>query len=183
MKHLNLSPKSNSFARCALYGAAILGTAFGLSGTAQAGPKIFAYLGQTITFNGTVDNPSNNVDPFTVELFSTGNECLRIAVTAQGGDLEGTLVAPDGRVWQDDDGNGSLRPLIKAITTKRGWHILRLSSFNGSSIYADFTVQVARLASSDPACASPTGVTAFSTVNHSAKPAGGAEFPANVTGR
>jgi hypothetical protein len=92
---------------------------------ALAGPKLFAYFGDSITFNGTTETTVNgNVDPFVVELFSAGNECLRVAVTAQGTDLEATLVSPDGLTWRDDDGGGSLRPLIKAITTIRGWHIL-----------------------------------------------------------
>jgi hypothetical protein len=136
--------------------AAIIGTALA-SAPALAGPKLFAYLGTTMTFNGTTETTNNgNVDPFVVELFSAGHECLRIAVTAQGADLEATLVAPDGLTWRDDDGNGSLRPLIKAITTTRGWHILRLSQFAGQSVNADFTVNVARLASGDASCSGAT---------------------------
>jgi hypothetical protein len=135
--------------------------AFGmaLSNPAWAGPKLFAYLNNSITFNGTTETTVNgNVDPFNVELFSAGNECLRILVTAQGTDLEATLVAPDGRTWQDDDSGGSLRPFIKAITTTRGWHILRLSSFSGAAVNADFTVLVSRLPSTSTLCAPATGV-------------------------
>jgi hypothetical protein len=145
--------------------AAIVGTALA-SAPAFAGPKLFAYLGSTMTFNGTTETTANNnVDPFVVELFSAGQECLRIAVTAQGTDLEATLVAPDGVTWRDDDSGGSLRPLIKAITTTRGWHILRLSHFAGQAVNADFTVNVARLASGDVSCsgATPPAVT-FSAV-------------------
>jgi hypothetical protein len=136
--------------------ATILSTALA-SAPALAGPKLFAYLGSSITFNGTTETTANdNVDPFVVELFSAGRECLRIAVTAQGTDLEATLVAPDGITWRDDDGGGSLRPLIKAITTVRGWHILRLSHFAGQAVNADFTVNVARLASGDASCSGAT---------------------------
>jgi hypothetical protein len=137
--------------------AAILSTALAASGPALAGSKLFASSGSSITFNGSVEANSNgNVDPFVVELFSTGNECLRLAVTDQGADLEATLVAPDGLVWRDDDSGGSLRPLVKAITTVRGWHILRLSHFAGEAVNADFTLNVARLASGDAACSQPT---------------------------
>ena len=136
--------------------AAIFSTAVAAS-PAFAGPKLFAYFGDSITFNGTTETTANgNVDPFNVELFSAGNECLRIAVTAQGADLEATLVSPDGLTWRDDDGNGSLRPLIKAITTVRGWHILRLSHFAGEAVNADFTVNIARLASGDASCGGAT---------------------------
>src|SRR6266403_431730 len=91
---------------------AIVGTALA-SAPASAGSKLFAYLGSSMTFNGTTETTANgNVDPFVVELFSAGSECLRIAVTAQATDLEATLVAPDGLTWRDDDGGGSLRPLI-----------------------------------------------------------------------
>ena len=134
-----------------------------------------------MTFNGTTEtNAFNNVDPFVVELFSAGSECLRIAVTAQGADLEATLVAPDGLTWRDDDGNGSLRPLIKAITTTRGWHILRLSHFAGQSVNADFTVNVARLASGDPSCSGATQPALAFTAAQSLKPAAAA--PKNPKG-
>jgi hypothetical protein len=130
-----------------------------VSNSAWAGEHVFANFGQTITLNGTVESDNSaNADPFTLQVFSAGNECLRIAVTSQGTDLEATLVGPSGRVWQDDDGNGSLRPLIKAITVTRGWHSLSLSNFAGTAVHADFTMQIARLASTDSSCNPPTGV-------------------------
>jgi len=154
--------------------AAIIGTAL-VSAPAVAGPKLFAYLGTTMTFNGTTETTANNnVDPFVVELFSAGHECLRIAVTAQGTDLEATLVAPDGLTWRDDDGNGSLRPLIKAITTTRGWHILRLSHFAGQAVNADFTVNVARLASGDASCRGATQPSIVFSAAQALKPAASA---------
>jgi hypothetical protein len=137
--------------------AAVLGAALAASSPALAGPKLFAYAGSSITFNGTTETtPNGNVDPFVVELFSAGDECLRILVTAQGADLEATLVAPDGLTWRDDDSGGNLRPQIIAITTVRGWHILRLSHFAGQAVNADFTAMVARLPSNNAVCSSPT---------------------------
>lgn len=131
-----------------LSATAICGAILATSAPALAGPKLFAYFGDAgITFNGTTEvdgGSTGNVDPFVVELFSTGNECLKIQVTQQGADLEATLVSPDGRTWRDDDSGGLNRPLIKAITTKRGWHILRLSHYNGAGVHADFTVNVSR---------------------------------------
>ncbi len=145
----------NAKAFAPLFVAAALGAA-ALATPAQAGPKLFAYSGNSITFNGTTETDSGNVDPFSVELFSAGNECLRVAVLAQGTDLSATLVSPDGRIWSDDDGGGSLRPLVKAITVKRGWYILRLSNWAGVPVHADFTVQVSRLPSNSFLCSGPT---------------------------
>jgi hypothetical protein len=137
--------------------ALVCSAAFATTSPAFAGPKLFAYLNNSFIANGTTEtNAAGNVDPFTVELFSAGNECLRIAVNNQETDLEATLVAPDGRTWRDDDGNGSLRPLVKAITTTRGWHILRISNFSGASVNADFTFQVWRLPSTSSLCAGAT---------------------------
>ena len=122
---------------------------------AWAGAKIFS-IGTT-TVNGSYEtNLNDNRDPWVAQVFSSGNECLRIAVTSQGTDLEATLVSPSGRVWQDDDSNGSLRPLIKAITDVRGWYPLILSHFAGDIANADFTFEVVRLASDDALCNPPT---------------------------
>jgi hypothetical protein len=144
----------------------VCGATLAASSSAFAGPKLFAYLNGSFTANGTTETTANgNVDPFNIEVFSAGNECLRIAVTAQQTDLEATLVAPDGRTWRDDDSNGSLRPLVKAITTKRGWHILRVSNFVGSAVNADFTFQVMRLPSTSSLCAGATTPISTLSVN------------------
>lgn len=164
--------KMQSFSARCMSASAVFCAVLAMNGPASAGPKLFAYSGSGITFNGTTETTANgNVDPFVVELFSSGNECLRVAVTAQGTDLEATLVAPDGRTWRDDDGNGSLRPLVKAITTKRGWHILRLSRFDGGAVNADFTVTVHRLASTHAACNPPTSPVTTALAPAARKPA------------
>lgn len=128
-----------------------------VSAPAYAGPKVFS-PGNTVTsLSGSVEtNVNQNRDPFLLQVFTTGNECLRVAVTSQGADLEATLVSPSGNVWQDDDGNGSLRPLVKAVTDVRGWYPLMLSHFSGAPVNADFTATVQRLPTASPLCASPT---------------------------
>ena len=120
-----------------------------------AGAKIFDHSGDTAAtrFNATVEtNAFNNRDPFVAQIFSSGAECLRVAVVSQGTDLEATLVSPSGRVWQDDDSNGSLRPLAKAITDVRGWYPLVLSHFAGNCVNADLTIDITRLPSSSSLC-------------------------------
>ncbi|MCI0468307.1 MAG: hypothetical protein L0Y57_15125 [Beijerinckiaceae bacterium] len=128
-------------------GAAVLFAVLTVNGEALAGPKITVLTGTTTELNGTVETSaagSGNADPFVIETLSQGNECLQILVTFQGADLEATLIAPDGRSWRDDDSAGGLRPRINAVTTKKGWHILRVSHFFGDAVNADFTVRITR---------------------------------------
>ena len=141
------------------------------NGTAFAGSKIFSSGNTVATVNGSYEtNANGNRDPWVAQVFTLGNECLRIAVTSQGTDLEATLVSASGRTWQDDDGNGSLRPLIKAITDVRGWYPLILHSFSGASANADFTMTVQRSPSNSSLCAPPTQPRVFEAGQ---KPVGG----------
>jgi hypothetical protein len=138
--------------------AGIVGMMIVSSGTSSwAGSKIQA-IGTTIVHGAVEYNANQNRDPWVAQVFSAGNECLRLAVTAQGADLEATLVSPSGQVWQDDDGNTSLRPLIKARTTLRGWYPLTLHSWSGALINVDFTLVIRRLATTDPLCNPPTPI-------------------------
>jgi hypothetical protein len=75
--------------------------------------------------------------------------------------LEATLVSPTGRIWKDDDSNGSARPLLKALTDVRGWYPLVLSRFAGSSVNADFTIDITCLPSTSSLCASATAPRIF----------------------
>ena len=115
-------------------------------------------LTRRVRINGTVEaNAAGNLDPFVVEVFAGAGECLRVAGVAQGADLEATLVAPSGRVWQDDDSGGSNLPLIKAIAPTRGWHVLVFSQFAGTpSSTIDFTFDISRLPSTSSLCTPAT---------------------------
>ena len=141
-----------------LFLAAGLGLAVAISAQgAWAGPKLFASGTSVITVNGSNETTSNGkIDPFLAEVFTIGRECLRIAVTAQGTDLKASLLSPAGTLWQDDDSGGSNRPLIKAITTTRGWYPLSVANFAGSAINADFTMTIQRAASGSSLCGAPT---------------------------
>lgn len=137
---------------------AVLASAIGLTlalstASAWAGPKLVPLFGTNFRVNGLVGDSSNqNRDPFVVQLFSAGNECLRIAGVTQGADLEATLTSPTGRIWQDDDGNGSQRPLIKAITDVRGWYTFQMSHFSTGVVNADFSVDLLRTTSTSASC-------------------------------
>jgi hypothetical protein len=132
---------------------------------AWAGSNIFNNPGGTTLLGGTVESSAGGADPFTIGVFSSGNECLRIAVnnqqntgTGEASDLKATLVAPGGRVWQDDDSNGNLLPLIKAITPSGvvGWYTLALSQFNGHAVHTSFAVLISRFSATDSRCNPPT---------------------------
>jgi hypothetical protein len=133
--------------------AAVVGLLPSLS---HAGAKIVDPFSDTAftTFRGAVEtNANGNVDPFVVQVYSGGNECVRIAVTRQNADLTATLVAPDGNSWFDDDSNGSLRPLLRVITSSRGWYPLVISSFAGFTATTDFTLVYGRFPPSSSQCA------------------------------
>lgn len=145
---------------------------------AWAGPKLFASGTSVITVNGTTETTGNgNLDPFLAEVFSSGRECLRIAVTAQGTDLKASLLSPGGTLWQDDDSGGSNRPLIKAITTTRGWYPLSVAHFAGSAINSDFTMTIQRGASGSALCGAPTQPRSVLAEAHAAKSAGNGPRP------
>lgn len=115
----------------------------GFGSDAWAGPKIFS-SGVT-RVNGTVEfNANNNRDPWLAQVFSSGGECLRIAVVSQGSDLEATLLSPSGRAWQDDDSGGLNRPLIQVQTDVRGWYPLMVNHWSGTAVNVDFSMDIQR---------------------------------------
>jgi hypothetical protein len=150
---------------------AAIATVLGLALTASvgwAGPQVFDPQNNCATINclATVLNATyvhdqnHNANPFILQVFTSGNECLRIDVTAQATDLETTLTCPSGRTWQNDDrAFFDLRPLIKAITpAPRGWCTLTISHFNGEGPLApvNFTVAIGRYPSGNVNCVPPT---------------------------
>ena len=165
-----------------LFGAAIAAASLSmLADSAWAGSKIFSSGSTVMTVNGTLEtNASQNRDPFVAQVFTTGAECLRIAVVSQGQDLEATLISPTGRIWQDDDSGGSNRPLIRAITDVRGWYPLTMSQWAGASVNSDFTMTVQRAAANSTLCSPATtpraavaAAAASKSGSNGPKPAGG----------
>lgn len=110
------------------------------------------------SYIGVYERNSNNTQPipFTIQVYSSGNECVRLAVTQQPSDLEIVLIAPDGTRWRDDDGGGSNRPLVKANTTVNGWYTVHISQFAGGTGAGNFTLRYGRYNSGNPNCATPS---------------------------
>jgi hypothetical protein len=96
-------------------------------------------------------------DPFILQIYSGGDECVRLDITYATHDLEMVLISPTGRIWRNDDRNSSVgRPLIKAITDINGWYTLQVSHYNGANVIADFTLRYGRYDLGNPNCFSPT---------------------------
>jgi hypothetical protein len=108
--------------------------------------------------NGTYHaDAAGDVDPFILQVYSQGNECVRLDVVAEDFNLEMVLVSPTGKIWRNNDRNASnLRPLIKAITDVSGWYTLQVSQFNGAAVISDFTLRYGRYDINNPNCFSET---------------------------
>ncbi|PON14073.1 hypothetical protein C2W62_30985 [Candidatus Entotheonella serta] len=128
--------------------------------SAFSGAKLFhdVIIGGDFTrISGTYEsNGNNNVDPFVIQTFSSGDECVRLEVIEQGADMEMTLISPTGTIWQNDDGGVGSQPLLKVITNVRGWYPLVVSQFAGSSLIANFNFLYGRFPSSSSQCSNPT---------------------------
>jgi hypothetical protein len=131
------------------------------TGPAWAGFQLFDPLDTSTTINsnsqsyqGIYEANSNNTQPipFTIQIYSAGNECVRLLVFRQATDLEMVLVSPDGTVWRDDNSGGSNRALIKANTTLEGWYTVHISRFDGAVGAGIFILRYGRYNSGNPNC-------------------------------
>jgi len=103
-------------------------------------------------------------DPFILQIYSFGDECVRLDVTSAidtvtglPQDLEMVLISPTGRIWRNDDRSASnSRPLIRAITDINGWYTLQVSHSTGADVIADFTLRYGRYNSGNPNCSPVT---------------------------
>ena len=146
-------------------GGVVLGVAL-MVGTAWAtnmfttGSTSTSVNGSARTIQGTVSNHVGSNDPWTAELWAPAGRCLRIAVTAEGTDLETVVRAPNGQVFRNDDSGVfpcPLCPVVKiASTPNRGWYAVSINHFAGTAVNADFTLQYQHYPVGNPNCAPPT---------------------------
>ena len=113
-------------------------------------------LGSTTsaTISGTTFGFNGAAMPWTAEVYSLPNSCLRIAVTASPGtDLEAVVVAPNGTVYRDNDGGPGAFPLVKINPTpNNGWYTVSLNNQAGSAVSANFTATLQRLLPNSASC-------------------------------
>ena len=110
-----------------------------------------------IQLDGSILSFGPSAGAWTVDVFAGVGECIRLAVTAQAADLELTVIAPNGTVYRNDDGGGSLRPLVKiASAPNNGWYTVHASSFSGAPVEGNFTLLYGRYSAGNANCGTPT---------------------------
>ncbi|WP_375515072.1 hypothetical protein [uncultured Nostoc sp.] len=97
--------------------------------------------------------------PFIVQVFGDANECIRLDVVFQSADTKIVLVSPSGKIWSNDDTNGT-RPLVVAIGDVKGYYTVQINYYNGNQAINSgqaFTLAYGRYVSTNSAnCSSPT---------------------------
>lgn len=84
-------------------------------------------------YDVSLDQGDTVADCFRTQVYTAGDECVRLDVDQEQQDLELVLVCPDGTVWRndDDDDRNDLRPLIKAETRTKGWCAVQVCHYAG----------------------------------------------------
>lgn len=152
-----------------LSGLAILA----LASSAGAGQGIFEPQStctgnncSSLTLYGTYEaNDGDDADCFLAQLWTSGDECVRIHMQQQWGqspDAAMVLTCPGGGVWRDDDSGGGTKPLIKAETFGPGWCTLQVCDYGGAfGNGSDFRVRYGRYNLGNRNCSNPTRPTAL----------------------
>ena len=113
--------------------------------------------GSSIELDGTLHDTNGNPAPWVAELYAGVGECVRLFVTTTAFDAKLTVIAPNGTVYRDDDGGGSLRPLVKiASAPVQGWYTVQVAHWAGQPQNANFTLLYGRYTAGNPNCANPT---------------------------
>jgi hypothetical protein len=98
--------------------------------------------------------------PWTVEIFSFAQRCLRVEVTSQTADLEIVVVAPNGTIFRNDDTGLAPCPncpLVKiGNTPNQGWYTVQVSHFAGAANFTNFTLLHGQYPLNNANCATPT---------------------------
>lgn len=166
MKHLEILSRKRYSAGFFSLAALVLGLFIGVPSPAWAGFQLFdgrdTCSGDSCSsqsYMGIYERNSNNSQaiPFTIQVYSAGNECVRLDVFSQPSDLEIVFVAPDGTVWRDNDGGPDTRPLVKARTPDvNGWYTVHISRDTGGGGAGIFGLRYGRYDINNANCFSPT---------------------------
>jgi hypothetical protein len=114
------------------------------------------------TISGTfgVLGAAQSALPWTVEIFSFPQRCLRVEVTSQTTDLELVVVAPNGTVFRNDDGGIAPCfncPLVKVGNTpNQGWYTVQVAQFAGGGNFSNFTLRYGVYPLNNANCSVPT---------------------------
>lgn len=96
--------------------------------------------------------------PFVVQVYGGNNQCLRLETTQQTADLRIVVIAPNGVVYNNDDGGAcSLCSLVKILTGSRsGYYTVQLAQYGGVPVESNFTLQYGRYNATNANCSGPT---------------------------
>jgi hypothetical protein len=114
---------------------------------------------QSMLVNGTIFDWQGTAFPWVAQTYADRNQCLRVQVIVQGGDLKATVVGPNGTVWRNNNiGIGSCPtcPLVKLRAPKSGWYTISLAHVLGDPLQTDFTMRIGRYNTGNPNCSNPT---------------------------
>jgi hypothetical protein len=93
------------------------------------------------------------------EVFARAGQCVRIQVTQETQDLAMTVVAPNGAIYENDQGGGACPncPNVKIGNAPRtGWYSVNVAHFNGAAVEGSFTLAYGTYPAGNANCAGPT---------------------------
>jgi hypothetical protein len=116
----------------------------------------------SVRVDGVVREAFGEVHPWVIELFANPGQCLRVAVTAEGADLEAVVIAPNGTVYRNDDGGVAACPLCPVVKVNptpgpaRGFYTVQIAHWLGNPVTANFTLLYGLYNAGNPNCAPAT---------------------------
>jgi hypothetical protein len=116
--------------------------------------------GSSIRLDGTIlASGGVNHQPWTIDVYASQGQCLRLFVGLEDADSELVVVAPNGTVYRNDDVNGAAdrRPLVKIPSAPNsGWYTVHVSPFNGAALNYNFALWYGRYSAGNINCAGGT---------------------------
>lgn len=103
--------------------------------------------GSSVRLDGTLHDTNSNTNPWTMQVYSTAGQCLRLFVSSTSFDAKLVVIAPNGNVYRHDDilFPTDLRPLVKIANAPiSGWYTVQVAHFSGIPINNNFTLLYGR---------------------------------------
>jgi hypothetical protein len=102
---------------------------------------------------------SGSAGQWVQEVFAGAGQCVRLQVLNSGIDLAMTVVAPNGAIYENDQGGGSCFncPTVKiGSAPKTGWYSVNIAQYLGNPAEGSFTLAYGVYPRGNPNCSSPT---------------------------
>jgi hypothetical protein len=111
-------------------------------------------LGGTLLSLGT-----GSAGQWVQEVFARAGQCVRLQVTQESLDLAMTVVAPNGAIYENDQGGGACTscPNVKIGNAPRtGWYTVSVAHFDGAAAEGSFTLAYGTYPAGNANCSAPT---------------------------